>query len=107
MVFKGLQHGILLRVTLLVGTLAMLAWMIVQTNLYVTTTLCFVLALTQIVLLSRYASRTSREIARFLDAIAFDDTSVTFSGFSRQSGFGELGRSMNRVLDQLRLGRRE
>jgi two-component system, NtrC family, nitrogen regulation sensor histidine kinase NtrY len=107
MVFSGLQHGIVLRVTLLVGTLAMLAWMVVQTNWYVTTALCLVMALTQIVLLSRYASRASREIARFLDAIAFDDTSVTFSGFSRQSGYGELGRSMNRVLDQLRLGRRE
>src|SRR6201986_4044292 len=107
MAFSGLQKGILLRVAGLLGTLALLAWMVVHTNWYVTIALCIALALAQMALLSRYASRTSREISRFLDAIAFDDTSASFSGFSRQSGFGELGLSMNRVLDQLRIGRRE
>ena len=107
MAFSGLQHGILLRVAGILCTLALLAWMVVHTSWYVTMVLCVAAALIQMVLLTRYTSLATREISRFLDAIAFDDTSASFSGFSRQSGFGELGLSMNRVLDQLRLGRRE
>jgi len=107
MAFSGLQQGILVRVVGLLGTLALLAWMVVHTSWYVTMALCVTAALAQMVLLTRYAARASREISRFLDAIAFDDTSATFSSFSRQSGFGELGLSMNRVLDQLRIGRKE
>src|SRR3569623_154803 len=104
MAFSGLQQGILVRVVGLLGTLALLAWMVVHTSWYVTIALCVAAALAQMMLLTRYAARASREISRFLDAIAFDDT---FSSFSRQSGFGELGLSMNRVLDQLRTGRKE
>ena len=107
MAFSGLQQGIVLRVAGLLGTLSLLAWMVVHTSWYVTMTLCVAAALAQMVLLTRYTSRASREISRFLDAIAFDDTSASFSGFSRKSGFGELGLSMNRVLDQLRIGRKE
>jgi nitrogen fixation/metabolism regulation signal transduction histidine kinase len=107
MAFSGLQQGILVRVVGLLGTLALLAWMVVHTSWYVTTALCVAAAVAQMMLLTRYAARAGREISRFLDAIAFDDTSATFSGFSRQSGFGELGLSMNRVLDQLRIGRKE
>lgn len=107
MAFSGLQSGIMLRVMGLLATLALLAWLVVHTSWYVTIALCVMAVLAQMALLARYASRTSREISRFLDAIAFDDTSATFSGFSRQSGFGELGLAMNRVLDQLRTGRAE
>jgi nitrogen fixation/metabolism regulation signal transduction histidine kinase len=107
MAFNGLQSGILLRVTGLLLTLALLAWMATHTDWYVTMTLCAAAAIGQIVLLTHYASRASREIARFLDAIAFDDPSASFSAFSRERGFGELGTAMTRVLDQLRSGRAE
>jgi nitrogen fixation/metabolism regulation signal transduction histidine kinase len=94
MAFSGLQTGILLRVTGLLLTLALLAWMATHTDWYVTMTLCAAAAVGQIVF-------------RFLDAIAFDDPSASFSAFSRERGFGELGAAMTRVLDQLRSGRAE
>lgn len=107
MAFSGLRQGILVRVMGLLATLILLTWMVARTDWYVTMTLCLAAAAAQVMLLTHYATRATREISRFLDAIAFDDTSATFSGFSRQSGFGELGLSMNRVLDQLRIGRKE
>ena len=42
-------------------------------------------------MLIRFASRWSREVARFLDAMAFDDISASFAGLSRDTAFGELG----------------
>jgi nitrogen fixation/metabolism regulation signal transduction histidine kinase len=103
--FNGYQGGILLRVAGLLATLALLAWMTADTGWYVTMTLCAALAVLQVALLARHASRASREVARFLDAVAFDDASASFAALSRDRIFGELGAAMTRVLDQLRSGR--
>ena len=47
MAFSGLQQGILVRVVGLLGTLALLAWMVVHTSWYVTIALCVAAAVTQ------------------------------------------------------------
>jgi two-component system, NtrC family, nitrogen regulation sensor histidine kinase NtrY len=107
MVFSGFQSGILLRVAGLLAILALLAWMAVHTNWYVTMGICAAAALTQIVVLTRYASRAGRETARFMDAIAFDDPSASFLALSRDRSFGALGTAMGRVLEELRSGRAE
>jgi two-component system, NtrC family, nitrogen regulation sensor histidine kinase NtrY len=107
MVFSGYQSGILLRLTGLLATLTLLAWMAADTGWYVTMALCAAAAVMQVALLARHASRASREVARFLDAVAFDDTSASFLALSRDHNFGELGGAMTRVLDQLRSGRGE
>ena len=39
-------------------------------------------ALVQVVLLIRFAAQSSREVARFLEAVSFDDTSQSFSGLT-------------------------
>jgi nitrogen fixation/metabolism regulation signal transduction histidine kinase len=107
MVFSAFQRGILLRVAALTAVLGTLAWMIADTGLRVPILLCAGLALALLVQLVRYAARTGQEVARFLDAIAFDDTSTSFSGLERDPAFRALGSSMTRVLDQLRRGRTE
>jgi len=107
MAFSGFQNGIFLRVAGLLAILAMLAWMAAHTNWYVTMGICAAAALTQVVALSRYASRAGRETARFMDAIAFDDPSASFLALSRDRSFGALGTAMGRVLEQLRSGRAE
>lgn len=103
--FSGFQAGIVLRVAGLLATLALVAWMASQTGWYVTMAICLGAAVTQVVLLARYASRAGREVARFLDAIAFDDISASFVALSRDRSFGQLGAAMGRVLDQVRDGR--
>jgi two-component system nitrogen regulation sensor histidine kinase NtrY len=73
----------------------------------VTITLVLATALAQIVALVRFATRSSREVARFLDAISFDDTSQSFPGLLGDSAHSELGAAMTRVLTQLRVLRSE
>ena len=96
---------------LLIGTLALTiagaAWMITQTHWYVTISLVLAIALAQGFALVRLATQSSREVARFLDAISFDDTSQSFSGLLGDSAHSELGLAMTRVLTQLRLVRSE
>jgi nitrogen fixation/metabolism regulation signal transduction histidine kinase len=107
MVSNSFRAGVLLRVGLLAATLAVLAWMLAHTVWYVTTLICAAIVAVEVMALIRYAARTSQEVARFLDAIAFDDNSVGFAGLMRDRSFRELGASMTRVLDQLRRGRVE
>ena len=107
MAFSGFHAGLLLRVAGLLATLVVLAWMISDTQWYVAIGLCVAAGLMQTVLLVRHASRSGRETARFLDAIAFDDTSASFSTLARDPDFSDLGVAMTRVLDQLRSGRME
>ena len=101
------QNGVMLRVAGLALTLALLGWMATQTSWYVSILICAGAVLAQVTLLIRYATRASQEVARFLDAIAFDDTSASFSGLMRDGSFRDLGASMTRVLEQLRQGREE
>jgi nitrogen fixation/metabolism regulation signal transduction histidine kinase len=107
MVSNSFRVGVLLRVGMLFVALIALAWMVVNTTWYVSIALCMAAVTVSVTLLIRFASRTGREVARFLDAIAYDDTSVGFSGLMRDHSFRELGASMTRVLEQLRRGQTE
>ncbi len=107
MVSNAFRLGVVLRAGMLLATLMALAWMVANTNWYFSMLLCALAAAAQVAVLVRYASRTGQEVARFLDAVAFDDNSVGFAGLTRDRSFRELGASMSRVLDQLRRGRAE
>jgi two-component system, NtrC family, nitrogen regulation sensor histidine kinase NtrY len=103
MAYSHFRTGVTLRTVALALTIVAAACMIAQTRWYVTITLVLAIALAQIVALVRFATQSSREVARFLDAISFDDTSQSFSGLLADSAHSELGLAMTRVLTQLRL----
>ncbi len=110
--FVGLRSsrfhwGIVLRVLGLVATLAVLNLLAAHSHWYVTIGLALGALVIQIVDLIRFSTRSSQEVARFLDAVAFDDASVSFSGLSGDPAFAELGKAMTRVLGQVRLSRAE
>jgi two-component system nitrogen regulation sensor histidine kinase NtrY len=107
MAFSNFQTGILARTAVLLALLTLLAWMATHTNWYVTMTICVATVVMQAAMLTRYAKRAGREVARFLDAIAFNDASTTFAGLSRDRNFGDLGAAMTRVLEQLRSSQAE
>jgi nitrogen fixation/metabolism regulation signal transduction histidine kinase len=107
MAYSRFRAGVALRTAALALTIVSVALMIVQTRWYVTISLVFATALAQIVALVRLATQSSREVARFLEAISFDDTSQNFSGLLADSAHSELGLAMTRVLTQLRLVRSE
>lgn len=99
--------GVALRVCALALTIALLSWMVQNTRWYVTMVLTAGATLGQVGMLIHYATQSSRAIARFLDSLAFDDTSPTFSATQDDNAFHDLSLAMTRVLDRLRAGRVE
>jgi signal transduction histidine kinase len=96
-----------LRIAALFLTVVTAAWMIEHTQWYAAIALCVAAVVGQTFLIMQFAMRSSHETARFLDAIAVDDTSQSFSGLSHDSAHSELGAAMTGVLARLRAGRSE
>jgi two-component system nitrogen regulation sensor histidine kinase NtrY len=107
MVSNRFRIGIVLRTAALFLTTILVAWMIEHTQWYLTIAVCVGAGLAQVIGVMQFATRSSRELARFLDAISFDDMSQTFAGLRGDSTFRELGAAMTRVLERLRAGRSE
>jgi nitrogen fixation/metabolism regulation signal transduction histidine kinase len=105
MEFSRFRAGIALRAGALFVTLLLAVWMAMHTHWYVGTTLVAMAAVVQMALFYQFATQSGREIARFLDAIAFDDTSQSFTNLTGDSAFRELGAAMTRVIDRLQSSR--
>jgi two-component system nitrogen regulation sensor histidine kinase NtrY len=105
--FSRFHAGIIARVVGLTATLCVLSTLIAHSHWYVTIGVALAAALVQVLDLIRFSTRSGREVAQFLDAIAFDDSSVSFSGLSADPAFADLGAAMTRVLGQVRLSRAE
>jgi nitrogen fixation/metabolism regulation signal transduction histidine kinase len=103
--FSRFRVSIALRTAALFVTIVLVAGMMVHTQWYVTIVLGAAAAVVQVGLLMRFATQSSREVARFLDAISFDDASQSFPGLSGDSAHRELGAAVARVLDLLRTSR--
>jgi nitrogen fixation/metabolism regulation signal transduction histidine kinase len=84
-----------------------MAWMIGRTQWYMAMTLCTAIIVAEVAMLIEFATQSSREVARFLDAIAFEDTSQSFSRLINDDAHHDLGVAMGRVLERLRMGRSE
>ena len=107
MAYNRYWTGIVMRAAALFLTVAAVAWMIANTQWYVTITLGTALALAEATFLVRFATQSSRELARFLDALSFDDLSQSFAGLTGDGAHRELGTAMDRVLARLRESRSE
>jgi two-component system, NtrC family, nitrogen regulation sensor histidine kinase NtrY len=105
--FGTFYAGVALRIAALFLTIAAAAWMIANTQWYVTIALCLAAALAEGASLLRFATQASREVARLLDALAVDDTSQGFSAWDKDRAHGELGAAMARVMARLRASRSE
>ena len=99
--------GMALRIALILSTALLLSYVATRTDWYVSMGLLALAVIAETLLLIRFATRWSREVTRFLDAVAFDDVSASFAGLSGDTVFGELGLAMDRVIAKLRLGRAE
>ncbi|MFI4907583.1 MAG: sensor histidine kinase [Steroidobacterales bacterium] len=107
MAYNRYRTGIAIRTTALFLTVAAVSWMIANTQWYMTITLGAALTLAEATFLVRFATQSSREVARFLDALSFDDLSQSFAGLTADGTHRELGTAMDRVLARLRAGRSE
>jgi two-component system, NtrC family, nitrogen regulation sensor histidine kinase NtrY len=105
--FGHFATGVAIRIAALFLTILAAAWMIANTQWYVTIALCAAAALAETVHLVRFATQSGREVARFLDALAVDDTSQGSSALSSNPAHRELGAAMGRVLARLHASRSE
>jgi two-component system, NtrC family, nitrogen regulation sensor histidine kinase NtrY len=101
------RTGVATRAAALFLTIGAVAWMIANTQWYVTIALFIAAAVAETIGLVRFSSQSSREIARFLDALAVDDLSQSFGGLITDGAHRELGTAMERVLARLRASRSE
>lgn len=99
--------GMTLRVALILSTALLLSYVAMRTDWYVSMGLLALAVMGETMMLIHFATRWSREVTRFLDAVAFDDASASFGSLSGDTVFGELGLAMDRVIAKLRLGRTE
>ncbi|HEY6516662.1 MAG TPA: ATP-binding protein [Steroidobacteraceae bacterium] len=99
--------GVAVRAAALFLTVGAAAWMIANTQWYVTISLFIAAALLEAAALIRFSTQSSREIARFLDALSVDDLSQSFSGLTADDAHHELGTAIERVLTRLRASRSE
>jgi len=105
--YSRYRVGIAARAGALAVTLFVLSWVLAETHWYVTAGLLAAAAALEIWLLVHFAERSNRELARFLDALSFDDVSQSFTGLSRDADSRQLGEAMSRVIDKLRQTRAE
>jgi nitrogen fixation/metabolism regulation signal transduction histidine kinase len=105
MEFSRFRTGIALRAAAVFLTFLLTIWMALHTQWYVSIVLVSFAAVAQIALFYQFATRSGREIARFLDAVAFDDTSQSFSALTSDTAYHELGVAMTRVIDRLQSSR--
>jgi two-component system, NtrC family, nitrogen regulation sensor histidine kinase NtrY len=99
--------GVLLRIATLFLTIVLAAWLITNTHWYMTIALCGTAAFAEAASLIRFATRSGREVARFLDALAVDDPSQSFSTLNNDPAQRELGAAMARVMARLHATRSE
>lgn len=102
--FDGFAATAALRIGALFVTIFAAAWMMANTQWYLTIALGLAAALAQTALLIRFTTQSSRALVHFLDALAVDDAS---QGCPASSGHPELGAAMGRVLSRLRATRSE
>lgn len=107
MAFSRFHSGVAWRMAVLVLTVAVIAWMIAHTQWYVAIALLVLVAFAEAGILVRFSTQSGREVARFLDALAADDLSQSFTALRSDGAFQELGAAMERVLSSLRAARSE
>ncbi|OYQ33580.1 hypothetical protein CHU95_14455 [Niveispirillum lacus] len=102
---RRFELNVTIRVALLALSSMLLGIMLVETSLRATSLLVALAILAQVGGLLRTVTKTNREVARFLGAIAHSDFSQTFRQSDQGSAFDELGTAITQVMDKFRASR--
>lgn len=107
MAFKRFSLWLILRVTLILLSLSLLAWFTIQTGYVATSLLLGLLTGLQCWSLLRYVQRTNVELTRFFNAARYADFHQQFDFKANGTGFDLLGDTFSDILDRIRLQRTE
>lgn len=103
--FKHFSVLIMLRTSLVMANLALLALLFSLPGYHAATFVSAVILVAQCIELTQFVSRTNAELVRFFDAARYADYSQRFDLNALGSGFGELGAAFSDILDRFRVAR--
>lgn len=106
-ILKNFRVGVLLRILLLIGTIALWLYLIFQTEYYVTITLLSATIIFQSVWLIQYVEQTNKKLTRFLNSIRYSDFSRSFKKHEVGSSFDELNQAFSGVIEEFKKERAE
>jgi two-component system, NtrC family, nitrogen regulation sensor histidine kinase NtrY len=98
---KGLYINIILRVSLIILSSALLGYCIVVSQSLRFSIICFLIILFLTINLISYLNTTNKKIRFFFDSVRNDDSNLSFPIGTKNAGLNELYASMNRVNQQI------
>jgi nitrogen fixation/metabolism regulation signal transduction histidine kinase len=98
MIFNRFEWTLLVRITLLAGSMLLCLYFVVYTEKYVSGVIVSLLVVYQIYELHQYVLETNRKLTRFLEAVRYSDFTA---GFSKDSKLGESFRDLNRMFNEV------
>ncbi len=107
MIFKRFLISSILRIAAIALILALLVYLVLETELFVTTLFLVALLVYQIRSLYSLVSRTNRGLTRFLQSIKYSDFTQNYKADFQDAGFRELANEYEKVLDRFRRIRQE
>lgn len=107
MVFKKFTIEVVIRTIVLLLTLMGLAWLISDGGKFITSVIVGIVSILQVWWLIKVVDRTNSELARFLNAIRYNDFLQSFSIEHLGSSFGELNEAFDDIIIKFKEARTE
>ena len=107
MAFRNFRLVCTIRILFLSATVALLFYLLTETELYATAVIVSILVLVQIWLLISYVDGTNRDLARFLISVQYSDFTASFPEDSKGGSHRELREAFESVLKEFRKTRSE
>ncbi len=98
MVYKSFRIVTLIRILLLVASIFLFVYTILQYSFHITPILIGLIILFQIVLLYKYVDKVNRDLTTFLESIRFSEFTLSFQTRGMGSSFDELNKAFNDVI---------
>lgn len=107
MVFKRFRLQVIIRVSAIVATTAILAYIFTHTSLVATPVLVGAVQLYQVWSLIQYVDKTNQQLTRFFESIRHADFSQSFTTLGLGRSFDGLSRAFTSVAEDFRQARAE
>lgn len=104
---KNFRFGIILRISLLFGTIFLWIWLFTQTEYYVSISILGIVIIFQVIQLIHYVENTNNKLTRFLDSIRYSDFSQSFPDHGLGASFKELNDAFSQVIEEFKKERSE
>jgi two-component system, NtrC family, nitrogen regulation sensor histidine kinase NtrY len=107
MVFRNFRINSLVRILLLVASIFIFVYTILQYSYHITPFLIGLLIIIQVILLFKYIDKVNRDLTTFLESIRFSEFSLTFQTRGLGSSFDDLNKAFNNVINDFQKVRSE